>query len=120
MLDEIDKLGAGGFHGDPASALLEVLDPEQNQAFRDHFLNLPFNLSKVLFIATANELAPIPRPLRDRMEVIEMSGYTVQEKVQIASRHLLPKQVALHGLSPGQLSLGEEELDQLEDRKSVV
>ena len=75
-----------------------MLDPEQNHAFRDHFLNLPFNLSGVLFIATANELQPIPRPLRDRMEVIDMHGYTVEEKIEIARRHLLPKQLTTHGL----------------------
>jgi len=113
MLDEVDKLGRNSYNGDPSSALLEVLDPEQNGAFRDHFLAVPFNLSQVLFIATANEMEGIPRPLRDRMEVIELTGYTVDDKVAIAARHLLPKQVALHGLSAGQLSLGEEELDHL-------
>ena len=113
MLDEIDKLGRNSLNGDPSSALLEVLDPEQNHAFRDHFLNLPFNLSRVLFIATANELESIPRPLRDRMEVIEMSGYTVQEKVQIATRHLLPKQRKQHGLSEVEIDIDSEAVDAL-------
>jgi len=113
MLDEIDKLGRNSLNGDPSSALLEVLDPEQNQNFRDHFLNVPFNLSKVLFIATANEIEPIPRPLRDRMEVIEMSGYTIEEKTEIALRHLLPKQRGHHGLSPEDISLGSPTVDAL-------
>ena len=113
MLDEIDKLGRNSLNGDPSSALLEVLDPEQNHAFRDHFLNLPFNLSKVLFIATANDMDTIPRPLRDRMEVIEMSGYTVQEKVQIARRHLLPKQRKHHGLQEGEIDLDFPAIDAL-------
>ena len=95
---------------------LQVLDPEQNHAFRDHFLNLPFNLSRVLFIATANEIEPVPRPLRDRVELLEMTGYTVEEKVQIARRHLLPKQLGLHGLTSAQLSLADETLDLLISR----
>jgi len=113
MLDEIDKLGRNSLNGDPSSALLEVLDPEQNQAFRDHFLALPFNLSRVLFIATANEIEGIPRPLRDRMELIEMHGYTVEEKIQIARRHLLKKQQEVHGLPPGTLTVSDEILDTL-------
>jgi ATP-dependent Lon protease len=103
MLDEIDKLGSD-FRGDPSSALLEVLDPEQNSGFSDHFLNIPFDLSRVLFIATANMLDPVPAPLRDRMEVIQLSGYTPDEKVEIATRFLIPRQVNEHGLIPSQIS----------------
>jgi ATP-dependent Lon protease len=112
MLDEIDKLGAG-FHGDPFSALLEVLDPEQNNSFRDNYLGLPFDLSKVLFIATANMLDTIPGPLRDRMEIIELTGYTEDEKVQIAKRYLVKRQFEANGLQAEQASITDEALRQI-------
>ncbi|WP_119459372.1 endopeptidase La [Rhodospirillaceae bacterium SYSU D60014] len=107
MLDEMDKLGAG-FHGDPSSALLEVLDPEQNSTFRDNYLAVPFDLSKVMFIATANILDTIPGPLRDRMEVIELRGYTEDEKMQIARRYLVQRQLDANGLSAEQLQIGDD------------
>jgi ATP-dependent Lon protease len=107
MLDEIDKLG-NDFRGDPASALLEILDPQQNHTFRDHYLDLPFDLSKVFFIATANQLGPIPMPLRDRMEIIYIAGYSDQEKLHIARRYLVPRQVKENGLREGQLEISDE------------
>ena len=109
MLDEIDKLGHG-IQGDPASALLEVLDPEQNSTFRDNYLGVPFDLSKVLFIATANQLDTIPGPLRDRMEIIELTGYTEDEKVEIARRYLVRRQLEANGLKPEQAQIGEDAL----------
>ncbi|HEX5748909.1 MAG TPA: endopeptidase La, partial [Archangium sp.] len=109
MLDEIDKLGAD-FRGDPSAALLEVLDPEQNNTFSDHYLDVAFDLSKVLFIATANQLDPIPGPLRDRMEIIELSGYTFEEKQSIARIHLVPKQLKEHGLNSDHISITDEAL----------
>jgi ATP-dependent Lon protease len=109
MLDEIDKLGAD-FRGDPSAALLEVLDPEQNFSFSDHYLDLPYDLSKVMFIGTANLLDPIPGPLKDRMEILELPGYTFEEKVHIAQNHLVPKQLREHGLSAEAVSLTEKAL----------
>ncbi len=109
LLDEIDKLGSD-YRGDPAAALLEVLDGEQNHAFRDHFLEIPVDLSKIMFITTANTVDTIPRPLLDRMELIQLSSYTDEEKLQIAKRHLLPKQMAEHGVRRGSLRVGDDAL----------
>ena len=112
MMDEVDKLGRD-FHGDPASALLEVLDPEQNHEFRDHYLDVPLDLSEVLFITTANELEPIPGPLRDRMEIIHLSGYTEQEKAEIARQYLVPRQIRENGLRRSEIAFDDEALLQL-------
>jgi ATP-dependent Lon protease len=113
MLDEVDKLGRD-FRGDPAAALMEVLDPEQNSTFRDHYLDVPFDLSKVLWVATANWMDPIPEPLRDRMEIIELAGYTEEEKVHIAKRFLIPRQTKEHGLTLGeQIEFTDESLHYL-------
>jgi ATP-dependent Lon protease len=113
MLDEVDKLGRD-FRGDPAAALMEVLDPEQNATFRDHYLDVPFDLSKVLFVATANWMDPIPEPLRDRMEILELPGYTEEEKIHIAKQFLLPRQTKEHGLQLGeQIEFTDESLHDL-------
>jgi ATP-dependent Lon protease len=114
MLDEIDKIGGGGdFRGDPYAALLEVLDPEQNQAFRDHYLNLDFDLSQVLFIATANMLDHVPAPLRDRMEVITLSGYSEEDKLHIAHQYTVPKQLAENGLTAEQLRISDTAIQKI-------
>ena len=110
MLDEIDKLG-NDYRGDPAAALLEILDPQQNNSFRDHYLDLPFDLSKVFFIATANQLGPIPMPLRDRMEVIRLAGYSDREKLEIAKRYLVPRQTTENGLNSAQLKIEDDALE---------
>ncbi len=109
MIDEIDKMGAD-FRGDPASALLEVLDPAQNSSFRDHYLDVPFDLSDVLFIATANFLEPVPPALQDRMEVIQLAGYTVDEKLHIAKKYLVPRQLEANGLKPSQIEFADSAL----------
>ncbi len=110
ILDEIDKVGSD-HRGDPSSALLEVLDPEQNNTFYDNYLELEYDLSKVLFIATANSLSTIPAPLRDRLEIIDLSGYAVEEKIEIAKRHLIPKQQEMHGLKPGSFKMSDAVLE---------
>jgi ATP-dependent Lon protease len=112
MLDEVDKVGAD-WRGDPSSALLEVLDPEQNYNFRDNYLDLPFDLSKVMFIATANALEPIPAPLRDRMEILELSGYTEEQKMHIARKYLLPKQLESNGLKEAELTVDDDALKRI-------
>ncbi|KAG9234039.1 ATP-dependent protease-like protein la [Amylocarpus encephaloides] len=108
LLDEIDKVGTSNFHGDPSAAMLEVLDPEQNHTFTDHYVNIPIDLSKVLFIATANSLDTIPPPLLDRMETINLSGYTTLEKRHIAQQHLIPKQIRTNGLGEGQVEFNQD------------
>lgn len=112
MLDEVDKIGAD-FRGDPSSALLEVLDPEQNVSFSDHYMEIPLDLSRVMFIATANILDPVPPALRDRMEVLELPGYTESEKLQIARRYLVPKELDAHGLTAAQLSITDDAIRQI-------
>ena len=112
MLDEVDKLGSD-YRGDPSSALLEVLDPEQNREFRDHYLDVPFDLSQTIFICTANTLETIPGPLRDRMEILQLSGYTEQEKLSIAQGYLVPRQIKENGLRPGEVSFADEAILQL-------
>lgn len=118
MIDEIDKMGNGGASGDPTAAMLEVLDPAQNHSFVDHYLNLPFDLSSVLFICTANNLYDIPPALRDRMEVIRIAGYTIEEKVEIAERYLLPRLLADHGLDPVDLVIPDTVLGHITSRYS--
>jgi ATP-dependent Lon protease len=114
MLDEVDKIGHD-FRGDPAAALLEVLDPEQNNTFADHYLEIPFDLSNVMFVATANVADPIPPPLRDRMEILEIPGYTRNEKLAIARQHLIPKQIEEHGITKEQLEIGDAAVDEIID-----
>jgi ATP-dependent Lon protease len=115
MLDEIDKLG-NDYRGDPASALLEILDPAQNNTFRDHYLDLPFDLSKTFFIATANQLGPIPMPLRDRMEIIQLAGYSDAEKLNIAKQYLIPRQIRENGLQPDQIEITDDAVNLLTAR----
>ena len=110
MIDEIDKMGGSSWSGDPASAMLEVLDPEQNDSFRDHYLDVPFSLANVMFITTANSLDTVPGPLLDRMEVIQLSGYTEGEKLQIAKRYLVPRQIERNGLTKSRLAISDAAL----------
>jgi ATP-dependent Lon protease len=112
MMDEVDKIGHD-FRGDPSAALLEVLDPEQNNTFADHYLEIPYDLSKVMFVATANIADPIPPPLRDRMEILDIPGYTRREKLAIARQHLLPKQLEEHGLSQEQVVITDEAIEEV-------
>jgi ATP-dependent Lon protease len=112
VLDEIDKLGRSN-HGDPSSALLEVLDPEQNNSFYDNYIETEYDLSKVMFIATANNLGEVQGPLRDRMEIIEVNGYTIEEKIEIAKRHLLPKQIEDHGISKKDITIDNKVMEKL-------
>ncbi|HSY22721.1 MAG TPA: endopeptidase La [Polyangiaceae bacterium] len=114
MMDEVDKIGHD-FRGDPAAALLEVLDPEQNNTFADHYLEIPYDLSNVMFVATANIADPIPAPLRDRMEILEIPGYTRREKLAIARQHLIPKQLEEHGITPEQLDITDKAVDVIID-----
>jgi ATP-dependent Lon protease len=118
MIDEIDKMTSGGPSGDPTAAMLEVLDPNQNESFVDHYLNLPFDLSSVLFICTANNLFDIPAPLRDRMEVIRIAGYTVEEKVEIAWRYLIPRLLEDHGITTQDIQFTDEVLGYISSRYS--
>jgi len=115
MLDEVDKLG-NDYRGDPAAALLEILDPQQNNTFRDHYLDLPFDLSRIFFIATANQLGPIPAPLRDRMEIIRLAGYSDREKLEIARRYLVPRQTAENGLNTGQFTITDSAIELIATR----
>ncbi len=115
MLDEIDKMG-NDYRGDPAAALLEILDPQQNHTFRDHYIDLPFDLSKIFFIATANQLAPIPAPLRDRMEIIQLAGYSDIEKLNIAKQYLIPRQITENGLQPDQIEITDDAINLLTAR----
>jgi len=111
MIDEIDKVS--GERGDPASALLEVLDPAQNYTFRDNYIEMPFDLSQVMFITTCNWLDPVAEPLKDRMEIIKLTGYTLEEKIEIALRHLIPRQIQEHGLTPSQIHFSDEAIKQI-------
>src|SRR3569833_3468523 len=119
MIDEIDKMSGGGPSGDPTAAMLEVLDPSQNNSFVDHYLFLPFDLSQCLFICTANNLFDIPAPLRDRMEVIKIAGYTVEEKVEIAWRYLLPRLLKNHDIKDKDLQFTDESLSFISSRYSL-